>query len=51
MVNYLRTVDPEIIPRGRYPALDALADRCEERSEFANTRVSGYALPQGKLGG
>ncbi|MGD0141611.1 MAG: glutathione S-transferase family protein [Rhizomicrobium sp.] len=51
MVNYLRTVDPEIIPRGRYPALDALTDRCEERPEFANTRVDGYALPRGKLGG
>lgn len=47
MVSYLRMVDPEIIPRGKYPSLDALADRCEELPEFAATRVDGYALPKG----
>jgi glutathione S-transferase len=47
MVSYLRIADPEIIPRGKYPSLDALADRCEARPEFAVTRVDGYALPKG----
>jgi len=47
MVSYLRTVDPEIIPRGKYPSLDTLADRCEAMPEFAATRVDGYALPRG----
>ena len=46
MVSYLRIADPEIIPRGKYPSLDALADRCEARPEFAATRVDGYALPK-----
>lgn len=47
MVSYLRTVDPEIIPRGKYPSLDALADRCEALPEFIATRVEGYAIPRG----
>jgi glutathione S-transferase len=49
MVSYLRTVDPEIIPRGRYPALDEIADRCEALPEFAAMRVEGYSIPQGNL--
>jgi glutathione S-transferase len=49
MVSYLRMADPEIIPRGKYPSLDALADRCEALPEFANTRVDGYALPKGDV--
>jgi len=47
MVSYLRMADPEIIPRGKFPSLDALAGRCEALPEFANTRVDGYALPKG----
>jgi glutathione S-transferase len=47
MVSYLRMADSEIIPRGKYPSLDALADRCEALPEFAATRVDGYAIPRG----
>ncbi len=47
MVGYVRTVDPELISRGKYPSLDALADACEALPEFAATRVQGYALPKG----
>jgi glutathione S-transferase len=46
MVGYVRTVDPELIPLGKYPSLDALADRCESLAEFAATRVEGYSIPQ-----
>jgi glutathione S-transferase len=47
MMHYVRTVDPELAPLGKFPSLDALADRCEEMPEFAATRVEGYALPKG----
>jgi glutathione S-transferase len=47
MVSYVRLADPELMPRGRYPNLDALADACEARPEFTATRVESYALPRG----
>jgi glutathione S-transferase len=47
MVSYVRLADPELMPRGRYANLDALADRCEARPEFLATRVASYALPRG----
>jgi glutathione S-transferase len=47
MVGYLRMVDPAIMPREKYPSLDALVDRCEALPEFEKTRVEGYALPKG----
>jgi glutathione S-transferase len=47
MVSYVRLADPELLPRGRYPNLDALADACEARPEFIATSVANYALPRG----
>jgi glutathione S-transferase len=38
--------DPELIPPGRYPALDALSARCEARAEFAATYLAEYAVPR-----
>jgi glutathione S-transferase len=47
MIHYVRMADPELLPRGRYAALDALSDRCEARPEFRATRVAVHAIPQG----
>jgi glutathione S-transferase len=47
LVSYARVSDPDLMPRGRYPALDALADRCEALPEFAATRIEEYVLPGG----
>jgi len=46
MVSYVRLADPELMPRGKYPALDVLADACEKRPEFSAARVERYALPK-----
>lgn len=46
MASYIRMADPELMPRGRYPNLDALTDALEARPEFTATRVESYALPQ-----
>lgn len=47
MVSYVRTVDPALMPRGKYTSLDALANACEALPEFVATRIDGYALPKG----
>lgn len=46
-IAYARIADPDLLLRGRFPALDMLSDRCEARPEFAATRVTDYALPSG----
>lgn len=45
MIHYVRSTDPELLPAGRYPALDALSDRCEATAEFRATYVAGHAIP------
>ena len=50
MIRYVRMADPALLPPGRYPALDALSDRCEARPEFQATYPNDYALPRGDLG-
>src|SRR5262249_49285555 len=45
MLRYVRLVDPEQMPPGRYPALDALSARCEARPEFRATYPTEYAVP------
>jgi glutathione S-transferase len=45
MLRYVRMADPELLPPGRYPTLDALAERCEARSEFKATFPAEYAVP------
>jgi glutathione S-transferase len=47
MIRYVRLVDPEQLPAGRYPALDALSARCEARGEFKATYPADYAVPRG----
>ncbi len=47
-VRYVRLVDGEEMPRGRYPALDALSRRCEARPEFKATYPADYAVPHGQ---
>ena len=36
-LRYVQMVDPELLPRGRYPSLEALSARCEARPEFQAT--------------
>lgn len=45
MIRYLQIADPDLAPSGRYPALDALSERCEARDEFKATYPAGYAVP------
>ncbi|MGH7154549.1 MAG: glutathione S-transferase family protein [Acetobacteraceae bacterium] len=47
MIRYVRMADPELIPPGRHPALDALSARCEARTEFVATFPADYAVPRG----
>lgn len=46
MIHYVRISDPDLIPSGRYPALDALSARCEARPEFKATYPAEYAVPR-----
>jgi glutathione S-transferase len=46
MIRYVRMADPELIPAGRYPSLDALSARCEARAEFKATYPAEYAVPR-----
>jgi glutathione S-transferase len=47
MIFYARLTDPTMLPRGRHPALDALAERCEALPAFQATRVTDYRVPHG----
>jgi len=47
MSQYVQIVDPELLPPGRHPTLDALAARCEARPEFQATRPAEYQVPRG----
>jgi glutathione S-transferase len=46
-IRYVRLTDPEQMPPGRYPALDALSERCEARPEFKATYPADYVVPKG----
>ncbi len=48
MIQYVQMVDPDLLPRGRYPALDSLSARCEARAEFQATRPAEYQVPRGE---
>lgn len=48
MVRYVRMADAELMPPGRYPALDALSARLEARPEFKATYPADYAVPRGE---
>jgi glutathione S-transferase len=45
-IRYVRMADPELIPPGRYPALDSLSARAEARPEFQATYPADYAVPR-----
>ena len=45
MIRYVRMADPELLPPGRHPSLDALSERCEARPEFQATWPAEYVLP------
>jgi glutathione S-transferase len=46
MIRYVRMADPELLPPGRHPTLDALSSRCEALPAFQATWPADYALPQ-----
>jgi glutathione S-transferase len=46
MLRYLRIAVPELLPDGRYPSLEALTARCEDRPEFSATCPADYAVPR-----
>ncbi len=39
MLRYVAMADPELLPPGRHPTLEALSERCEALPEFQATRV------------
>ena len=47
MIAYVKLTAPELMPPGRYPALDALSARLDARPEFQATSVTVYAVPRG----
>lgn len=46
MLRYIAMSDPGLLPPGRYPALEALARRCEARPEFKATFPADYVVPR-----
>jgi len=45
MMRYVQLADPNLMPPGRYPALDAVAARCEALPAFKATWPADYAVP------
>jgi glutathione S-transferase len=46
MLRYVALSDPELVPAGRYPTLDALSARCEALPEFRATWPADYVVPR-----
>ena len=46
MLRYVQMADPDLLPPGRYPTLDALAERCEALPAFQATWPAKYVLPR-----
>jgi glutathione S-transferase len=46
MLRYVQMADSELLAPGRYPALEALSARCEERAEFRATYPADYQIPR-----
>jgi glutathione S-transferase len=49
MIRYVQMADPELMPPGRYPALEALSQRCAVRPEFRATYPADVVYPGGDL--
>jgi glutathione S-transferase len=47
MIRYVRMADPEALPPGHHPSLDALSARCEALPAFQATFPAEYAVPRG----
>ena len=47
MIRHVRMADPELLPPGRYPALDAVSQRCEVLAPLQATYPADYVLPVG----
>ena len=45
-IDYVRVTAPEVMPAGRFPALDALLERLRARPEFQATSFTDYAVPR-----
>jgi glutathione S-transferase len=45
MMRYVRLADRDLLPPGRYPALDAVSDRCEALPAFKATYPADYVVP------
>ncbi len=45
MIRYIRLADPDLLPSGRYPSLDALSQRCEALPAFRATYPADYVVP------
>ena len=45
MMRYVRLADRDLLPIGRYPALDAVSDRCEALPAFKATYPADYTVP------
>ena len=45
MMRYVRLAVPDLLPAGRYPALDALSNRCEALPAFRETYPADYGVP------
>jgi glutathione S-transferase len=46
MMGYVRLADPDLLPPGRHPSLDALARRCEALPAFRATFPADYTVPR-----
>ena len=45
-IRYVRMADPDLLPPGRFPTLDALSERCENLPAFQATWPAEYVLPR-----
>jgi glutathione S-transferase len=45
-IRYVHMADPDLLPPGRFPTLDALSARCEALPAFQATWPAEYALPK-----
>ena len=45
MIRYICLADPDLLPWGRYPSLDALSQRCEALPAFKATYPADYVVP------
>ena len=45
MIRYIGQADPDLLPSGRYPSLEALSQRCEAHQAFRATWPADYVMP------